>query len=133
MDIADYLCYTVMYIILDIFKEADEMNKRFSKILKLRFRFCFVLLFLFSAAAFVFSDVRVAITELSLSVVAFLIFLIVARKRRSDLYKCVEEAMADVTLAGKDSTLNFPMATAVIRYDTLEVIWGNPAFENMIG
>ena len=133
MDNAEYLCYTVMYIIFDIFKEADEVNKRFSEILRLRFRFCFILLFLFSAAAFVFSDIRIAAIELSLSVIALCIFLIVARKRRSDLYKCVEEAMADVTSAGKDSTLNFPMATAVIRYDTLEVIWGNRAFEAMIG
>lgn len=133
MDIAKYLCYTVMYIILSIFKEEDEMNKRFSEILRLRFRFCFILLFLFSGASFVFSDIKVAIAELSLSIIAFVIFLIVAKKRRSDLYKCVEEAMTDVTSAGKDSTLNFPMATAVMRRDTLEVVWGNPAFEAMIG
>lgn len=122
-----------MYIILSIFKEEDEMNKRFSEILRLRFRFCFILLFLFSGASFVFSDIKVAIAELSLSIIAFVIFLIVAKKRRSDLYKCVEEAMTDVTSAGKDSTLNFPMATAVMRRDTLEVVWGNPAFEAMIG
>ena len=122
-----------MYIILSIFKEVDEMNKRFSEILKLRFRFCFILLFLFSGASFLFSDIRLAIAELSVSIIAFVIFLIVAGKRRSDLYKCVEEAMADVISAGKDSTLNFPMATAVIRRDTLEVVWGNPAFETMIG
>ena len=122
-----------MYIILNIFKEADEMNKRFSEVLKLRFRFCFILLFLFSGVSFLFSDTRVAIAELLLSIIALVAFLIISRKRRNELYKCVEETMADITAAGKDSTLNFPMATAVIRRDTLEVVWGNNAFETMIG
>lgn len=109
------------------------MNKHFFKALEPRFRLCFVMLFLFSAASFFVADTRVAIVELVLCAAVYIIFVLASKKRSKEVRKYIEETMTDINRANKDSTVNFPMATAVIKLDTNELIWANPAFEEMVG
>ncbi|MBQ9984818.1 MAG: DHH family phosphoesterase [Oscillospiraceae bacterium] len=97
-----------------------------------RFRLCFIMLFLFAAAAFVFSDIRVAIAEAVICVAVYVIFISASRKRAREMQKYIEETMMDISRASKDATLNFPMATAVIKLETNELIWSNALFEGMV-
>ena len=97
-----------------------------------RFRLCFIMLFLFAAAAFVFSDIRVAIAEAVICVAVYVILISASRKRAREMQKYIEETMMDISRASKDATLNFPMATAVIKLETNELIWSNALFEGMV-
>jgi len=109
------------------------VNKQFSKAFEPRFRLCFVMLFLFAAASFFFADIRVAIAELVICAAVYIIFVAASRKRAREIKKYIEDTMSDINRASKDSTLNFPMATAVVRMDSNELVWGNDAFETMVG
>lgn len=91
------------------------------------------MLFLFAATSFFVADIRVAIAELVICAVVYIIFAAASRKRSREIQKYIEETMSDINRASKDSTLNFPMAAAVIKLHTNELIWGNPAFEEMVG
>lgn len=108
------------------------MNRRFSKMFEPRFRLCFIMLFLFAAASFFFADIRIAIAELAVCIAVYVIFISASRKRAREMQKYIEETMTDINRASKDATLNFPMATAVIKLETNELIWGNALFESMV-
>ncbi len=109
------------------------MNKHFSKIIEPRFRLCFIMLFLFAVTSLSLVDMWVGIAQLAACGLVYLQFRRSAVCRERDLTKYIEETLTDASRASKDSTLNFPMAMAIIKLDTNEVIWGNPRFEELAG
>lgn len=98
-----------------------------------RYSLGFIMLFLFSAAAFFFADIKIAIAETAISLIVFVIFIIGESSRANKMRKYIEATMSEINRASKESTLNFPMPTAVVELDSNSIIWANPAFENMTG
>ncbi|MBQ6902170.1 MAG: DHH family phosphoesterase [Oscillospiraceae bacterium] len=111
----------------------QHMNKQYSRLVEPKLRLCFVMLFLFAIASFFFADTAVAVAELVLCVIVYVIFVSASRKRAREISKYIEETMSDISRASKDSSLNFPMPAAVVRIDTNELIWANSEFEDMLG
>ena len=97
-----------------------------------RFRLCFIMLFLFSLSSF-FINRWLAVAELVLVLLVYLQFRSSAVKRRKDILKYVENVMYSLDSAAKDSLINFPLPTVVLKLDTNEVIWCNSQFQNITG
>ena len=109
------------------------MSKQVGENKEPRFVLCFIMLFLFSVAALLFADIKLAVVETVVSVIVFIIFVVGENSRTRKMRKYIEATMAEINQASKESTLNFPMATAVVDVDSNEIIWVNSAFENMVG
>ncbi len=109
------------------------MNNRFIKWIEPRFVLSFAAMFIFSAASFFYADVKVAATELGISVIVLVIFLFTADRREKKLKKSIEETFDTINQANRDSTMVFPMAMAVIKRESKEIVWGNSAFADMAG
>ncbi len=103
------------------------MNKRFSRMLEPRFRLCFVMLLIFAAVSFYF-DKTVAIAELAITVLVYLIFRMSFLRRNREIVKYVENMMYNVDAATKDSLLNSPLPMAIVKLDSDELIWYNNEF-----
>lgn len=108
------------------------MNSRFMRMIEPRFRLCFIMLFLFSLSSF-FINRWLAVAELVLVLLVYLQFRSSAVKRRKDILKYVENVMYSLDSAAKDSLINFPLPTVVLKLDTNEVIWCNSQFQNITG
>ncbi len=109
------------------------MNRRFSKVIEPRFRLCFIMLFLFAVMSFFLTEIWIAATQLAACFLVYWIFRNSAIRRSRELTNYIEQTLADVNRASKDSTLNFPMPMAVIKLDTGEIVWGNKEFEELAG
>ncbi len=109
------------------------VNKHFSKTIEPRFWFCFIMLLIFAVMSFFLTEIWIGSVQLVICALVYLHFRHSAVLRERELMKYIEETLTDASRASKDSTLNFPMAMAIIKIDTNEVIWGNERFEELAG
>ena len=92
-----------------------------------RFRLCFVMLLIFAAVSFKF-DIYLGIAELAVTVLVYFIFRISFLRRNREIVKYVEEMMYNVDAATRESLLNSPLPTAIVKLDSDELIWYNNEF-----
>lgn len=78
-------------------------------------------------------DYKTAIYEYVICVITLVVFIFMVRKYSKGITAYIEDTMSDIHNANKDSIVHFPMATAVIKLETNEVLWGNAAFGDMVG
>ena len=90
-------------------------------------------MFILSTVTLLHGDYEIAAYEYVLCGVMYAVFLVVASKYSKELTLFIEKTMAEIHNANKDYSIHFPMATAVIKHETNEVVWGNASFEKMIG
>ncbi len=109
------------------------MKKRFGKWIEPRFLVSFIALFVFSVISFFVSDISLASAELAISIILFLAFFINAEKREAKLKKNIEKTVVAMNQANRDATIDFPMAMAVVKWDSGEIVWGNSTFVDMVG
>lgn len=107
------------------------MNKRFMKAPEPRFWACFVLLVIFSAATLLF-DVRAAAFEFGVCIIAGAVCVASKARDERELTKYAGELVSEISRANKSTMLSLPMASVVVELGTNEIVWGNPAFEEMI-
>ncbi len=107
------------------------MNKRFMKAPEPRFWTCFVLLLIFSAVTLMF-DFRVAAAEFAVCIAAGGACIVSKARNEREMTEFAGGLVNDISLANKDAMLNFSMSAAVIESDTNEIVWGNPAFADMV-
>lgn len=93
----------------------------------------FLAMFLFSLLSFLYADRQLAVAELTASVVILAIFLLTTHRREKKLKASVEASMREINRASKDSILSFPMAMAVVKLDTNQIVWSNASFLSMVG
>jgi len=103
------------------------MNKMFSRMLEPRFRLCFVMLLIFAIVSFWF-DKYLAIAELAVTALVYLIFRVSFLRRNREIVKYVENMMYSVDAATKESLLNSPLPMAIVKLDSDELIWYNNEF-----
>ena len=103
------------------------MNKMFSRMLEPRFRLCFVMLLIFAAVSFQFNT-YVAIAELVITGLVYLIFRLSFLRRNREIVKYVENMLYNVDAATKESLLNSPLPMAIVKLDSDELIWYNNEF-----
>ncbi len=109
------------------------MKKKSRKALEPKFHICFVFLFLFSVISYLYAPLWLAMSEVVLSAVTYIIFLCTVLVRTKRVRANIDDTVSELILANKDATLNFPMATAVVKIKSNEIVWGNLAFREMIG
>ncbi len=86
-----------------------------------------------STVTLISGEYKTAAYEYAICAITFLVFLIMVRKYSKAIVKYIEDTMTDIHNANKDSIIHFPMATAVIKLESNEVLWGNAAFGEMVG
>ena len=109
------------------------MKKRLAKSIEPRFMASFIAVFAFAVISFFVADYRLAIAEIVVAAGIFVVFLVNADARERNLKKNIEKTFSQIKQASRDSVMSFPMPTVVIKRDTGEVVWGNPAFTDMAG
>ena len=95
-------------------------------------RLAFVLLLLFVVVMATFQP-WVALGELLLVAIVYIYYRARAKRRRADIRRTVETLMFQVDDASKNSLMNFPLPTAILRIDTGEVVWCNDSFFEITG
>ena len=108
------------------------MKKPFGKSIEPRFLASFIASFLFAAATF-FINYSLAIAELVIATAILVVFFVNADTREKALKKNIEKTFSLVKQASRDFVMSSPMPTVVIKRDSGEVVWGNPAFTDMAG
>lgn len=109
------------------------MKRRFLKLFTMWFKICFAAMVVLATVTLLTGEHKVAAYEYAFCGVIFIVFLIMSSRYSKELTRFIEETMTDIHDSNKDSIIHFPMATAVIKLETNEVVWGNAAFEEMIG
>ena len=91
---------------------------------------CFVVMFLFAALSFLSDQLLLAAIEAGVTVVLFLVYVFIARKKRRELKNYILSTTSSRDTALK-SGVPFPMA--VVRLDTDEIVWSNREFQQVTG
>ena len=104
-----------------------RVEKMIARIMESGTRLAFVLLLLFVVVMATFQP-WVALGELLLVAIVYIYYRARAKRRRADIRRTVETLMFQVDDASKNSLMNFPLPTAILRIDTGEVVWCNDSF-----
>ena len=86
-----------------------------------------------SAPISAFTNIWLALGELAVVVVLYIVYRARAKRRRADIRRTVETLLFQVDDASKNSLMNFPLPTAILRMDTGEVVWSNDSFYEITG
>ena len=91
---------------------------------------CFVVMLAFAVMSFLSDQLILAATEAGVTVVLFLIYVFIARKKRSELKNYIL-----TTTNSRDNALKsgVPFPMAVVRLDTDEIVWSNREFLQITG
>ena len=109
-----------------------RVEKMIARIMESGTRLAFVLLLLFVVVMATFQP-WVALGELLLVAIVYIYYRARAKRRRADIRRTVETLMFQVDDASKNSLMNFPLPTAILRIDTGEVVWCNDSFFEITG
>jgi len=93
----------------------------------------FAVAFLFGILSFFFADTRLAITELVIVAVALVAFIVNADTRDKKLKKNIQKTFSLVKQANRGAEMEFPMAMVVVKKETGDILWANPAFNTLAG
>lgn len=108
------------------------MEKMIARMMESGTRLTFVALVIFAAVTAVF-NLWVALGELLLVVFIYIYYRARAKRRRAEIRRTVETLLFQVDDASKNSLMNFPLPTAILRIDTGEVVWCNDTFFEVTG
>ena len=91
---------------------------------------CFVVMVLFAVLSFLSDQLILAAIEAGVTVVLFLIYVFIARKKRRELKNFILS-----TTSSRDNALKsgVPFPMAVVRLDTDEIVWSNREFQQVTG
>ena len=108
------------------------MEKLIARMMESGTRLAFALLLVFCAIS-AFTNIWLALGELAVVVVLYIVYRAPAKRRRADIRRTVETLLFQVDDASKNSLMNFPLPTAILRMDTGEVVWSNDSFYEITG
>ena len=108
------------------------MEKLIARMMESGTRLAFALLLVFCAIS-AFTNIWLALGELAVVVVLYIVYRARAKRRRADIRRTVETLLFQVDDASKNSLMNFPLPTAILRMDTGEVVWSNDSFYEITG
>ncbi len=109
-----------------------RVEKMIARMMESGTRLAFALLLIFAAISS-FYNVWIAIGELLVVGTLYIYYRAKAKRRRADIRQTVETLMFQVDDASKNSLMNFPLPTAILRIDTGEVVWCNDGFFEITG
>ncbi|MDO4845782.1 MAG: DHH family phosphoesterase [Oscillospiraceae bacterium] len=106
------------------------MEKKLLRAFEPSMTLCFVVMLLFALGSFLSDMLVLSAIEASVTVVLFLIYVFVARRKRRELKNYILSTTNSRDTALKNG-VPFPMA--IIRLDTDEIIWSNLDFQQITG
>lgn len=109
------------------------MDKRFSRMIESGTRLTFWVMLLFVAATCWKGHWALAAAELLLVVLLYLYYRRRNKRRSAEIRKYVENLAFSVDNASKQSLVNFPLPTMILRVDSGEVIWCNDSLAELAG
>ena len=109
------------------------MDKRFSRMIESGTKLTFVAMLLFVAATCWKGHWGLAAAQLLLVVLLFLYYRRRSKRRSAEIRKYVENLAFSVDNASKQSLVNFPLPTMILRVDSGEIIWCNESFAALSG
>ncbi len=108
------------------------MEKTISRIMESGTKMTFAALIFFAALSAAY-NIWLSLTEFVIIVLIYIYYRARAKRRRAEIRRTVETLLFQVDDASKNSLVNFPLPTAILRIDTGEVVWCNDSFFDITG
>ena len=108
------------------------MNKRLQKLIAPGTRLYLLLMAAFAVVTFFFNEI-LAFAEGGVTLLVAVYTFVVARRRRRELVKYIEEVTYDAESAKNNTLMHFPLPIVVFRMADSRVIWANQVFFELFG
>ncbi|MDR0248368.1 MAG: DHH family phosphoesterase [Oscillospiraceae bacterium] len=108
------------------------MNKRIRRALTPGSQLFFIVMILFALVTVYFVPLLAA-AEGAVIMIIYGVYLHMTVVRRKEVVRYIEQITMNVDTATKDSVVNFPLPTVIIRMDTGEILWCNTKFYEITG
>lgn len=108
------------------------MEKMIARIMESGTRLTFIAMLVFAVVTAVF-NIWASLAELFVVMLIYIYYRAKSKRRRAEIRSTVETLLFQVDDASKNSLLNFPLPTAILRIDTGEIVWCNDGFFNITG
>ena len=109
------------------------MSQKLSALLSPRFGLYFLCLLLFAAATALTKNYYLAAGETVVILILYLFFRRSTARRRREAQRWLDQLAGNMDAATQDSMLNSPMAVALFRPETDDVVWTNDRFLDITG